>query len=63
MILARVGFKGGSGKTTSSMYLAHALGATVVDADPQGSAVEWAEVAAAAGTPLTAPVVSLPGSE
>ena len=60
MILALVGFKGGSGKTTSSMYLAHALGATVVDTDKQGSAVEWAEVASAAGTPLTVPVVSLP---
>lgn len=60
MILAVVGFKGGSGKTTSSMYLAHALGATVVDTDKQGSAVEWAEVASAAGTPLTVPVISLP---
>lgn len=39
--------KGGSSKTTSSAYLAHALHAlgrrvAVVDADPQASAVRWA---------------------
>lgn len=38
--------KGGVGKTTTAIYLATALSATnnveVLDADPQGSATEWA---------------------
>ncbi len=40
--------KGGSAKTTSTAYLAHAYAAQgkkvlVVDADPQGSALRWSE--------------------
>lgn len=46
--------KGGSGKSTSAILLAAAwtmLGqkTTVVDADPQGSALDWAEQAQAVG--------------
>jgi chromosome partitioning protein len=48
MIVAVAAYKGGVGKTTSSVYLA-ALGAarrpaTIVDADPQAAAAEWVEV-------------------
>lgn len=60
MIVAVANVKGGVAKTTSAIYLAHALKATLVDADPQGSAIGWAEAAEAAGTPLGFPVVSLP---
>ena len=58
--------KGGVGKTTSAVFLAHALveatGArcTILDADPQSSAARWAELAAEAGRPLTVPVLSRP---
>lgn len=46
--IAVMNFKGGSGKTTTSAYLAHAFKARgssviVVDADPQGSALRWSE--------------------
>lgn len=49
--------KGGVGKTTSTMCLATTLAGmtrsvAVWDADPQGSATEWAEYAAEAGDPL-----------
>jgi len=47
-IITVTNFKGGSGKTTTSAYLAHAFAARgqsviVVDADPQGSALRWSE--------------------
>ncbi len=47
--IAITNLKGGSAKTTSTAYLAHALGlqgrkVLVVDADPQGSALRWSEV-------------------
>ena len=47
-IITVTNFKGGSGKTTTSAYLAHAFAANgrsvvVVDADPQGSALRWSE--------------------
>ncbi|MFQ6486131.1 ParA family protein [Brachybacterium epidermidis] len=48
--------KGGVGKTTSTIYLACALAkhvwVEVCDADPQGSATEWAQRATDAGDPL-----------
>ena len=49
-IISLVNLKGGSAKTTSTVYLAHAftqLGqrVLVVDSDPQGSALSWAETA------------------
>jgi chromosome partitioning protein len=47
--IAITNLKGGSAKTTSTAYLAHALAqhgrnVLVVDADPQGSALRWSEV-------------------
>lgn len=49
--------KGGVGKTTSAIYLAQAASlrghrAVVLDADPQGSASQWADLAAQEGAPL-----------
>ena len=48
--IAVTNLKGGSAKTTSTAYLAHAYAATglnvlVVDADPQGSSLRWSEAA------------------
>jgi chromosome partitioning protein len=48
VIVVVAGLKGGVGKTTTSVYLAALAGAgrrpvTLVDADPQASAAEWAE--------------------
>lgn len=47
-IIAVVNLKGGSAKTTTTAYLAHAYARNrrhplVVDADPQGSALRWSE--------------------
>lgn len=62
-VIAIVHTKGGVGKTTSAIYLAAAashagISVTVLDADPQGSAVDWAEAAKEAGAPLPFPVQS-----
>lgn len=61
MIIAFLNQKGGTGKTTLSINVAHGLGLAgnrllLVDADPQGSARDWA--AAREGEPLF-PVIGL----
>ena len=60
MKLAVVNLKGGTGKTTSAVYLSLALsqhGRTLlIDADPQGSSLSWSEGA----RDFTVPVVGLP---
>lgn len=59
--IAVVNVKGGTGKTTTAVFLAAAvvssgMTARVVDLDPQRSATDWAEGARAAETPLPFPV-------
>jgi chromosome partitioning protein len=53
--------KGGVSKTTTAVALAEAAALSVptvlIDTDPMGSAVRWAELAEAAGHPLLAEVV------
>lgn len=49
LIIAVANLKGGTGKTTSTAYLAHAFrsmsrSVLIVDADPQASITEWAEI-------------------
>lgn len=60
MKLAIVNLKGGTGKTTSAVYLSLALaehGRTLlIDADPQGSSLSWSEGA----KDFAVPVVGLP---
>lgn len=56
MIVSVAGQKGGSGKSTIAIHLAaewHRRGQRVllVDADPQGTALTWGEVASEAGIP------------
>lgn len=58
--IAVVNLKGGSSKTTSTAYLAHAFAASgndvlVIDSDPQGSTVRWSDAAG-----WTIPTVALP---
>lgn len=60
-VITIASLKGGTGKTTSAILLGVALTrqgqtVTVIDADPQGSATEWAQRAADDGTPLDFPV-------
>lgn len=57
MIISTVNTKGGTGKTTSSIYLGMAfqlagLKTIVFDLDKQGSATDWADRAREAGDPL-----------
>ena len=64
MRTAVVNLKGGTAKSTSAMFLAAALskrGRTLlVDCDPQGSALTWAEDAEDDGGELGFNVVSIP---
>ncbi len=61
MKIAVVNTKGGVGKTTTAVYLtavacAEGMSAELLDADPQGSATSWAEIAAEGASPLPFPV-------
>jgi len=62
--IAVVNLKGGTAKSTSAMFLAAALsrrGRTLlVDCDPQGSALTWAEAAEEDGEEMGFNVVSIP---
>ena len=56
MIVALLNQKGGVGKTTLALHLAGAwarqgLRVTLIDADPQGSALDWSEQRAREGLP------------
>src|SRR3954468_9482391 len=69
MVLIVVNRKGGTTKTTTAVFLAHALheqGRTVllVDADPQASALSWSETVSAVGREgFPFPVIALPSRE
>lgn len=56
--------KGGVGKSTTAVALAEAISfigpVRIVDRDPQGSAMRWAQLAEEAGRPLRASVVGDP---
>ena len=61
-IVTLCNLKGGTGKTTSAIYIAIALmhqgkAVYVLDGDPQGSATEWAQQAEDTGAPLPFNVV------
>lgn len=64
MRVAVVNLKGGTSKTTSSMFLAAALAqrarTLLVDADPQGSALSWSETAEADGYELPFALMGMP---
>lgn len=68
MIVTVANRKGGVGKTTTSVFVAHALAeatgarCVIVDADPQASAARWAQLAADAGRPLAVPVFARPSA-
>src|SRR3954464_5668945 len=68
-VLAVVNRKGGTSKTTTAVFLSHALheqgrSVLLVDADPQASALSWSETAAAiGGEGFPFPVIALPTRE
>jgi chromosome partitioning protein len=64
MIVALLNQKGGVGKTTLALHLAGAWArqgcrVTVIDADPQGSALDWSEQRAKDGSPRLFGVLGL----
>src|SRR5215475_847925 len=64
MIIAFVNQKGGVGKTTLALHVAGAWAArgrriVVIDADPQGSALDWSEQRAKEGLPRLFGVLGL----
>ncbi len=64
MIIALLNQKGGVGKTTLALHLAAELTqqrreVTVVDADPQGSALDWSQARSKAGLARLFGVVGL----
>src|SRR3954449_2603774 len=69
IVLAVVNRKGGTSKTTTAVFLAHAFheqgrAVLLVDADPQASALNWSETAAAVGGEgFPFPVIALPTRE
>ena len=65
VIIAVVSAKGGTGKTLLVMCLGASARppVTLVDCDPQSTALSWARMAEAEGTPLSAQVVGLPGKD
>jgi chromosome partitioning protein len=67
MIYAISAVKGGVGKSTTALYLAEALSregrkVLVVDADPQGTILEWQASAEESGAPLSVTVEGLPSA-
>jgi chromosome partitioning protein len=60
VVIAVVNTKGGTGKTTSAVFLAHGLaedGKTLlIDADPQGSAMSWSKAVGEDFVPSTVPL-------
>lgn len=67
VVVAVVAVKGGTGKSATSAYLAEALARTgesvgLVDADPQGTLIEWEATAADVGEAFSVPVEGLPSA-
>jgi chromosome partitioning protein len=60
MIVAVINTKGGTGKTTTSVFIAHGLakyGKTMlIDSDPQGSAMTWSKIVGSDFKPSTIPL-------
>lgn len=67
-VITAATFKGGVGKTTTSVALAEAASvgddpAVLIDADPMGSALRWSVLAAEAGQQFRATVIGLPAQD